>query len=94
MIYSLSFVIDGLSVLYILSIMINRKEKDDVVIPVNTDHIQGDTDGDGSVTAKDVEYIKVVLAGEEGYVFDFCDVDGDRSITALDVVLLKNILAS
>ncbi len=62
--------------------------------PVNYE--QGDTDGDGAVTMKDVLYLRKVLAGAAAAEPDAesrLDVDGDGNVTMKDVLLLRKILA-
>ena len=56
------------------------------------DDLQGDTDGDGFITSKDVAFIKLALVGWGNYVFEYCDVDNDGSITAHDLAALKLLL--
>ena len=58
--------------------------------------VQGDVDGDGVVTMKDVLLLRKLLAGaataEEGSEA-LADVDGDGVVTMKDVLLLRKILA-
>ncbi len=54
--------------------------------------INGDVDGDGTVTSADVTAIyNYLLNGEQTYATT-CDVDGDGNITAADITYLYDIL--
>lgn len=59
--------------------------------------VQGDTNLDEVLNAKDVEYLKVCLVGTIGLSaeqFAAIDVDGDGSLTSRDLALLKELLAT
>lgn len=53
----------------------------------------GDVDGDGKLTAKDINYIKRIIAGLMAQT-STADVNGDSKVNAADVITLKKILVS
>ncbi len=53
--------------------------------------IPGDLDGDGKVTAKDINLIKKMMTGTIAYL-DAADLNGDNKLTVADVNALKKIV--
>ena len=67
-----------------------------IIFPEAPEYEQGDVNGDGKVSIKDVtELINYLLSGnEEGLVHDNLDVNGDGKVSIKDVTELINILLS
>ncbi|MDD6095007.1 MAG: phosphodiester glycosidase family protein [Clostridia bacterium] len=62
------------------------------VDPDYIEYIPGDADGDGKLTAKDINIVKKVLTGSVGDT-PAADIDGDGKITVSDVNILKRTVS-
>lgn len=74
----------------VLSLQVNGAQISSLVI-----HVEGDVDGDGSITDGDTEVIKSIILRENvefsDAVLDFCDINGDGTVSISDFIRFSKL---